>query len=254
MSLFKPYTETIPEFLHNRPKGFVEHCLKRLKSISDQGITETATGFAVRSSDSNEIYSLDLKSDIPSCSCEDYQISHWPCKHMLSVLVYIPGYGWESLPPTYTSLPCFSLDKEIIGESETTDVPEISQSAESVTLTASQSSTEDQLRKRCFEVLKNLETGLYGVTDLKALQTVEGKLEEADEILHSAFPKRCGLPLRRKRRHKLPHKKTSKLQKVTTKAVIAKPSKVTLLPEVEMQSGSQCQQSMFHARSVLPSD
>lgn len=89
-------------FLHNRPKMFIEHCLKRLGEVPSTQIHYTESSFVVNG------YNLDM--EIRSCSCPDFQRHCWPCKHMLAVMCAYQGYSWDFLPSSYRTLPCFVLD------------------------------------------------------------------------------------------------------------------------------------------------
>lgn len=42
-----------------------------------------------------------MTTNQPNCSCGDFQKTHWPCKHMLAIIIYHPTCDWESLPEEY---------------------------------------------------------------------------------------------------------------------------------------------------------
>lgn len=97
-SYYNRYNESLPPFLHNRPKEFVDHCRKRLvtadevqdKIVAGEGI------FTVQSSTdpyTTYVVTLGTDTEIPSCQCHDWMHSHWPCKHMLAIVMHLPGYS-----------------------------------------------------------------------------------------------------------------------------------------------------------------
>lgn len=103
----KKYSAHIPEFLSNRPKFFLEHCMKRIppkcQYLPITAITSLPNGeFCVPRSNGENFYLLDLERRMPSCSCLDWSKYHLPCKHMLSIFFHFPGHSWEFLHPDYT--------------------------------------------------------------------------------------------------------------------------------------------------------
>ena len=112
----RKYHQDIPPFLVNRPRHFVDHCLRRIppsvSTISHDSISDDGTGvFRVRSADSDNTYTVQLS--VPACSCIDWQQHHLPCKHMLAVFAACPSSGWESLPAAYHNFPHLRLDPDI---------------------------------------------------------------------------------------------------------------------------------------------
>jgi hypothetical protein len=77
--------------------------MKRIGGDDDPEIEETEVNGQFRV----KTYTIDTTS--PSCNCEDFSKTGWPCKHMLSLIS--SGYiQWNNLPEEYTNLPCFVLD------------------------------------------------------------------------------------------------------------------------------------------------
>lgn len=103
MSQHKVYHENIPVYLHNRPKKFVQHCIQRTGELKENEILrlEDNGHFRVRT------YLVD--TTCPSCQCEDFRKTGWPCKHILALLSY-DFITWNDLPAEYVNLPCFNLD------------------------------------------------------------------------------------------------------------------------------------------------
>lgn len=119
----RTYDKAVPEFLRNRPKFLVAHCLRRLppkvSAIPAVNIVDSSDGvFIVTSSDGEANYTVHLRSEldttVPLCECADWSRHCLPCKHVLAVLTHCcPGTEWISLPEYYRSLPFFSLDPHV---------------------------------------------------------------------------------------------------------------------------------------------
>ena len=113
---YKRYNESLPIFLHNRPSEFLNHCRKRLltaeevqgKIVADEGM------FTIQSfTDQSTTYQVTLGTDleVPSCQCPGWMQSHWPCEHLLAVVMHCPGYSWENIADHYRNNPMFVLDQ-----------------------------------------------------------------------------------------------------------------------------------------------
>ena len=117
--LCRTYSVGIPAFLHNKPRRFVEHCLKRIpphvNCIPPGNITCMGEKrYSVLSVDSGNKYAVTITDEQPTCSCVDYSRNHLPCKHMLAVFSEVPGCSWNDLPEGYRNSPCFNLDTDIL--------------------------------------------------------------------------------------------------------------------------------------------
>ena len=120
-SAYRRYNESLPKWLHNRPRQFVTHCQKRLSfadTMQRSSITNVGHGeFMVESQSSNvESYKVQFGdvNTMPSCSCFDWKKHHWPCKHFLAIYNHFPEWGWERMSPSYTSSPYFKIDSLVI--------------------------------------------------------------------------------------------------------------------------------------------
>ena len=117
-SMYKPYLQDLPPFLHDRPPKFIGHCAARLppqvKVIPAENIMRVnATNFTVSSVETpGRVYDINLGSEccLPSCTCVDYEKTGWLCKHFLALFANCPNVTWHSLPPSYTNSPVFNLD------------------------------------------------------------------------------------------------------------------------------------------------
>jgi hypothetical protein len=108
----KLYNEILPDFLHNRPKPFVEHCKKKIPrftnlSISDVECLDELGQFKVNSETEGSVYEIDM--NIAKCSCSAWDAQHLTCKHMLTVLILaLLGINCQSIIKTP-----FYLDNDI---------------------------------------------------------------------------------------------------------------------------------------------
>ena len=118
---FRKYNALVPEYLKNRPRPFVDHCLRQLTSsedISEHDIVslDPATGlFRVKSKHTSEWYNLSFGAgeEMPRCSCKDWFSSFMPCKHFLAVMRLHSEWSWKKLPAKYVNSPYFVTDSEI---------------------------------------------------------------------------------------------------------------------------------------------
>ena len=135
----RAYDDTVPEFLRNRPRRLVNHCIRRLppsvEEIPSHCVTVVAENtYMVRSRDRQ--YQVSCSDSLASCECIDWQLNFMPCKHMLAVCLL---FGWNCLPEVYRNFPIFTLDDAVVQQSATAqqDVSDDDASG-SDTLTASE--------------------------------------------------------------------------------------------------------------------
>ena len=111
---YRTYNVDIPPSLHNCPSHFIKYCMKSRFSAgefreSDVECIDLDTGvFTVRSSaDVTVNYSVQLQT--PSCTCEAWLRTHFPCKHFYAV---IDEWDFSSLPRAYLNNAFITLDCE----------------------------------------------------------------------------------------------------------------------------------------------
>lgn len=212
MEAYRKYSAEIPEFLRNRPKFFLEHCVKRLPPVCPylplESITAMPSGeFRVPSTNDEIEYCVKLDNDIPKCTCPDWNRYHLPCKHMISIFHHFPGYSWEFLSTVYTDCPHFNLDKDIIRISDVPKNPSVQQlrETEQCVRDISEPVGPPQLprvtcaankRIQCIQLVKDISSSLYHITDQTSLEPVLQKLREVSNGLQDLVPKENGLPLR----------------------------------------------------------
>jgi len=137
----KSYDEQVPTFLRNRPPFFLEHCLKRLPTVS--GIQKEHTvlvapgNYRVQRPEQDKGHYVYLHSpsdhNVPFCDCADWKRHCIPCKHILAVITFADGCnGWNSLPLYYRHIPQFNLDPQIAPTAEM-QVPTVEVHSDTVT-------------------------------------------------------------------------------------------------------------------------
>jgi len=108
----------VPSYLQGRPKRTVLHCLhRRAKSnkVTQSMIKVIDNGkFEVQGKNKQHIIDFGVASDMPTCTCKDWQAHRLPCKHFFAVFNWFPEWGWEQLPKSYQSSPYLHLDEEAI--------------------------------------------------------------------------------------------------------------------------------------------
>ncbi|KAK3083109.1 hypothetical protein FSP39_014287 [Pinctada imbricata] len=216
---YKRYNENLPLFLHNRPKEFIDHCRKRLSSAEEvEGKIEVGDGmFTVQSFTdpySTYVVTLGTETDVPSCQCHDWLHSHWPCKHMLAVVMHYPGNSWDDLAAHYRNNVMFVLDHlcvEDIGFKVSSGNQLIPDSDESIDYVDGESTvvtpgtedisikTEEVESKDLLAVIREELEHIKALTYLEVPVSVQTKvLEELTMvrvILNEAVPSEHQLPL-----------------------------------------------------------
>ncbi|XP_052272077.1 uncharacterized protein LOC127872742 isoform X2 [Dreissena polymorpha] len=106
----------LPDFLLNKSRTFVNHCLKRVTNepvASDvKELQENVP--SVTSASSGRQYTVDLQVMMPTCSCFDWGKFHWPCKHILHVIMHDPGHGRDTLAESFKNSPLFTVDEGVV--------------------------------------------------------------------------------------------------------------------------------------------
>ncbi|XP_041350872.1 uncharacterized protein LOC121369862 [Gigantopelta aegis] len=204
MNEYCKYDDGIPSFLKNRPRLFLDHCLKRMPptipEIGDDSISSNGAGFVVSNPASRNTHRIEFGEQMPSCSCMDWKKYHWPCKHLLAVFTKYPDHGWDFLPEGYKEQPTLCLDKDIInkakGIAETQILEETQQQINLLPDDIYQDKSEFQIRRDCFELLKCITSRLYCISPSEDLCIIKNKLMEIDEQADKLTPTLAGLPVR----------------------------------------------------------
>ena len=125
-SKYMRYGEEIGEYLQNRPLPLIRHCLlkKNLwENLDLTGIRVTATGMSsviYYKDGQRRHYNVDFGSDetMPSCSCPDWKMSAYPCKHFFAIFKKYASWDWNSLSKLYKNSPYLTLDENVTDSTE----------------------------------------------------------------------------------------------------------------------------------------
>ena len=116
---YRKYDESVPAFLRDKPRSFVQHVCRRWTSAEDFGaeaVTQhSPTSYSVRSIDSENTYAVtfgDSPHEMPHCTCQDWQRTLLPCKHFCAVFKNVDG-SWHQVAADYRNSPYFTLDWEL---------------------------------------------------------------------------------------------------------------------------------------------
>lgn len=198
MEQSRQYSSGIPDFLKNRPRRFLVHCLNRLPPnvalITSRDMNECEEFIEVKSPDSKEKYKVFYKSEIPRCTCPDFTKKNWPCKHLLAVCTFYQS----TVLTSYLNTPIFLLDYEIINNSQNT-VFTTTQDEEEVEVEET-NKNEESIRKSSLCLLSQIESALYTTEDLQVLESAFEKLTNLSNYLTESIPKMAGLPYRKRKK------------------------------------------------------
>ena len=117
---YRPYNDNIPDFLRDRPRKVVLHCMDRVRKSSkfkNEDIqTEHSDGRFKVASASGKVHKVDFGKErgVPSCTCLDWMRFHIPCKHFFAIFSNKTDWSWYSLPPTYLASPLLCTDQEAL--------------------------------------------------------------------------------------------------------------------------------------------
>lgn len=122
-STYRTYSNSIPIYLHNRPKSVILHCLDR-KANSTKILPESihdvdiAIGIFELQKSSGSKHKVDFgygsSDQMPSCTCKDWIRYHMPCKHFFAVFVNRPSWSWNKLPEKYLKSAYLSTDNHAL--------------------------------------------------------------------------------------------------------------------------------------------
>ncbi|XP_046862045.1 uncharacterized protein LOC124455456 [Xenia sp. Carnegie-2017] len=106
-SSYRGYDDRVPKYLHDRPRGVVQHIISRIDSgIQISNIKkETPKLFIVQGAECAYQVRLGSDEELPSCQCLDFRTKKLLCKHICAV-VQQPDIGWESLGRKFDKYPC----------------------------------------------------------------------------------------------------------------------------------------------------
>ena len=227
-SLYRAYNDDIPPSLRNRPSHFIKHCMKSRFAAGEyrQGdvhcIDLDRGVFKIRSSrDNMVIYSVQLQT--PSCTCEAWRKTNFPCKHFYAVFNTFDEWDFSRLPESYRNNVFITLDPDVVDSIsvDSEDKPQRQVKFDDrastgnedndtcgeddfVPMVENQSSNEQQetkfspvsLRKSIREKAARVCDASYTVDNIECLKEAVQNLERIYETMRSHSPKENGLPTR----------------------------------------------------------
>ena len=119
---YRTYNDIVPDYLRERPRHVIIHCLDRKSSskkyTEDDILTKDVDTGKFTIQGSGNIHSIDfgVTSGSPTCTCADWQEWHIPCKHFFCIFRLVEGWGWSALPDTYKKSSCLSSDSKALSE------------------------------------------------------------------------------------------------------------------------------------------
>ena len=114
-SRYRKFKDNIPSYRRNHPAYSIKHCIRSKFQVEE--FRETAVDcvdlvqgeFRVRSSSDVKVeYTIQL--EIPSCTCEAWLETHFPCKHFFAVFNAYEEWDFPCLPYTYLNNVFITLD------------------------------------------------------------------------------------------------------------------------------------------------
>lgn len=209
MGSSKLYAEEVPEFLRNRQKLFVNHCLNRMppavSTIEKEYITFNSTdSCSVLSPDSGATYTITFMHMYPKCSCPDFKKKHWPCKHLLGVMSTYPEYSWENLSTSYTGQSCFNLDyggeeEQLSDVGERSHLLEHNYFSEIRQVKTTDEETCLSARKKCLSVTKEITNDIYCLDNMDILNEANEKLLDVSQFIRKHIPRIVNLRIHKKK-------------------------------------------------------
>lgn len=227
-SMYRQYSHSIPQFLVDRPRHLVNHCMERLDAAqsipaSDITVVDSLLGeFKVKSQmEHNVVYSIkfDDQSSMPNCECPDWLQTYLPCKHFLAIFHHVPGWDWTSLPTKYRESPMLLLDDHVMkklhakhdaADDQTTCItnlempvcpPDITQNGHSILPLPTKQKTSRTQATKCREVLNHLRNLTFLVHEEEPLTALQGTLSSALLELQQFVTTEDGIALENKESH-----------------------------------------------------
>ena len=118
-SQYRSYKSHVPDYLRDRPRSTILHCLERKSKALKYGKEDVETLnndqgiFSVKGSkDKVHRVNFGVETDdgMPSCTCADWQQWHIPCKHFFAIFNLQSVWSWNRFHPNYLKSPYLSSD------------------------------------------------------------------------------------------------------------------------------------------------
>jgi len=230
---YRTYDDSIPEFLKNRPAGFVNEVRTSLtRAVEEQDlVTVTKLGtssFTVNSNGKKYNVNFGDETTYPSCECFEWRRNRTPCKHFCAI--FLQGKGkWEDISSIYTTNPLFSLDvtcfekntshdnvsvslQESLLQESPSDSPESDGSNHMCPLPGRRRSVATVELARCRMLLKEILSATYLIKDTKSIFALSDKVKELHMLTQTLTPTEEGVALAEKQ----PKRKASNKRPAST--------------------------------------
>ena len=151
---YRRYNDFVPDYLRERPRQVIIHCLERKSSskkyTEDDVLTKDVTTGKFTLQGSGKVYTIDfgVGTGEPSCTCPDWLQWHIPCKHFFGIFRLVEGWGWNALPDTYKRSAYLSADSTALSKQHS-----LSQSLSSEGVTELGSSSNDDVESPLRDIL-----------------------------------------------------------------------------------------------------
>ena len=235
---YREFKRDIPDYLHNRPSHLVKHCLRNNFGAAEfaehdvKCVNLEKGEFLVKSSsNSTKLFAVKLLE--PSCKCESWRKTHFPCKHLFAVFNFFDEWSFNSLPHSYKNSVFITLDTVHFDQADPDEQPTSEPSSTDegndyysqvcgaeTTVPASSSDEDDapaqssgtssrpkindneqplitqKLRKRLQERVDELRSATFVVDDSAILENTITTMESLLKDLRQSSSIENGLPLR----------------------------------------------------------
>ncbi|XP_046856088.1 uncharacterized protein LOC124449187 [Xenia sp. Carnegie-2017] len=231
-SAYCKYNPSIPEYLHNRPPHFLKCCLENryasaiYKQDDIPPVNLKKGTFNVKSeSNVGKKHFIDFRE--PSCTCNIWHTTHFPCKHFFAVFSFYDEWDFESLPEDYRNSVFITLNNEPLALPQDTTPEELEEAntsswstikrdvvlqkslssdnkkyihdiphEEKVKFETTSNKSSKRLRKILQEQLGQIHSMTFLIDNETTLQEAVQKAESLKQFLEQNFPTENGLPLR----------------------------------------------------------
>ena len=122
-SQYRNYKDLVPEYLRDRPRDVILHCLDRransmkFKEHDIEDIDLNNGKFKIIGSSNKERiidFGHNTEDSMPTCSCPDWEKFHLPCKHFFAIFRHRQNWSWNKLPKVFLESAYLSLDNKAL--------------------------------------------------------------------------------------------------------------------------------------------
>ncbi len=206
---YRSYDKSVPSFLLDRPRDVVQHIFpsRYHTELDESSITFIQQGcYEVSSENGSHRYSVKFGDDTtpPSCSCEDWDKFHLPCKHFCVIFRCVKDVGWSDLSANYINHPSFQLDMDCLLNTGMTEekIPEAATEPEEtheeqiyLPLPARKPTVRRSLIQKCVNSLKTITDMVYTLKDTEFLEELDCDLTSLISSVKCHVPNECGIEL-----------------------------------------------------------